>query len=447
VCILYSYLKSLIERVYMPFKIIGLVISIAIIFTSCTSDGGSSEEGDYNKGWIVIETSSVYNDSTGDAYAYLKGTAFTNSSYTAHQCVGLCCLICRFDDSYPGVDVVWENRTTGTIGSAVSRYGTLTNWEHEWSAHVPLILGENEIIVSASDPEGNYASATTLVDYLPPAPTILSMDTGDSQIKLEWSNVYGADSYNIYFSIDPNFTKENATLVANVTSNLYTHFGLVNGQTYYYAITSVFNNIESILSEKTSAVAGTPEYPKNVTAIASGANIVVSWSDSPTATSYNLYWSNEKDILLTTANLISNVSSPYTHTDLIGIPYYYVVTALNNYGISDKSTEVSTMPELAPPAPENLTGVAIDLNWSSVNGITQYVLERCHGSGPYLPDPQSCFAVATEQIYTGTDNYFTDTNVFGGFGDESGWGYLYRVKAENGFGISGPSEVFGIIID
>lgn len=431
-----------------------------MLFTACSSGGSGGE--DYNTGWVEIRNSSVYNDSSGDAYTYLSGTAFTNSSYTAHKCIGICCLLCLYDDSYPGVDVVWENRRTGAIGSAVSRYGTLTDWNHIWSAKVPLILGSNEIIISAFDPEGNYGSATILVDYLPPAPIILSIDTGDSQVTLKWSDLSGVTSYNIYWSTNPNFTKENATLIANITTNMYTHLGLVNGQTYYYAIASVYTDgIESLLSEKVSTVVGTPEYPKNLTAVASGADIVVSWSDSPTATSYNLYWSNEENITLATANLIADVSSLYTHIGLIGAPYYYVVTALNSYGMSDKSTEVSAMPELPPQTPEHLSGMVrtvydpdnnfytdvVDLNWSSVSGINRYILYRCGGFGSYIPDTTTCFALNTEQIYAGTYNYFTDIDVFGGWGDESGYGYLYRVTAENDFGTSSPSEVFGIIVE
>lgn len=437
--------------------LIGLSVILVLFISGCGGGGGGSDSSveDSNIGWVEIKYSSIVNDNSGNVYAYISGTAFTNSSYVAHKCSELCCVLCLYDDSYPGVDVVWENQTNGTRGSAISRYGTLTDWEHIWSAQVPLALGSNKILISASDPAGNYASATTTVDYLPPAPTILSTDTGDSKITLEWSNVSDADSYNIYWSTDPNFTKNTATLAANVTTNIYTHTGLVNGQTYYYAITTIFNgDIESILSEKVSAIAGTPEYPKDVTATASEANIIVSWSESPTATSYNLYWSNEENVTIKTGNLIANVNTPYTHTGLTGIPYHYVVTALNSYGMSNESEEATAMPELPPPAPENLTAnmrtvtdssgyiyKVVDLNWDSVDNITQYILERCTGYGSYLPDPQSCFAVGTEQIYTGTNNYFTDTDT------TYGYGYLYRVKTENNFGISSPSEVFGIIVE
>lgn len=433
--------------IFFPIPLIAL-----LLLNGCSNDSGYGED-DSNWGWVKIEYSSVYNDSLGDAYANVGGTAFTNSSFAAHHCTGSCCLLCWYDDSYPGVDVAWENRTTATIGSAESRYGTLTRWDHIWSASIPLVLGSNEIIITASDPEGNYGQDKVVVNYLPPAPVILSVDTGDSQITLEWPNVSGADSYNIYWSADPDFTKENAAPIFNATS-LYTHSGLVNGQTYYYAVTSVFNGIESALSEKVSAVAGTPHRPEGVSANASGADIVISWNESPTAASYNLFWSNEENVTLEKGNLIAGVTGPYTHTGLIGIPYYYIVTALNSYGTSYKSAEVTAMPELPPPTPQDLNGSvrsvfdpdfgfyvhAVDLNWSSVAGA-QYVLYRCTGSGPYFPDPKSCFSVAAKQVYVGSENRYTDIDVV------NGWAYLYRVSAENDFGISEHSETFGILVE
>ena len=75
----------------------------------------------------------------------------------------------------------------------------------------------------------------------------------DSKIDVVWTPVPGADRYNIYRSTTPGGPY---TLIkeGHVTDYaVYADFGLTNGVTYYYVVTSISNGIESEYSNEASA--------------------------------------------------------------------------------------------------------------------------------------------------------------------------------------------------
>lgn len=425
-----------------------LLVAFGFVLFSCGGSSDSSQQ-DPNIGWLSIDSAIVILNDEGESYAYVKGTAFESYNYIAHKCAGLCCLLCYYDNSYPGVDVLWENLSNSTIGTAMSRYGTLTNWDHLWHASIPLILGNNDIVITASDPAGNFSNDSTIVEYLPSAPENLSADSSDGQVILMWGNISGTDSYNIYWSTVAGVTKSTGTKIPNVTSP-YVHSGLTNGVTHYYVLTSVFTGVESEISNEISAVSGAPERPDGVMAEASNGDIIISWDDVSSATSYNLYWDKESNVTKATGNLMFGVSSPYAHTGLIGTPYYYVVTAVNDYGESLESIEVEVMPQLPPPAPTNLTAtnrlnnLAVDIEWEGVPGVSSYKLYRCN-AWTIAPTPGDvCCKIGICMgtfglIYNGADTLFVDWNL------EHGQAYRYHVIAVNSFGQSNLSEDVAII--
>jgi len=427
--------------------IIVVIFGLAAIVGSGGGGGGGSDE-DSNIGWLEITSSPVRLNAEGEPYAYVNGTAFESPGYVAHKCAGLYCLIGNYDNSYPGVDVSWENKSNHTSGTATSRYGTATDWEHVWYAYIPIILGNNDIVITALDPDGNYGSDSVIVEYLRPAPLNLSADLSDEQITLIWGNISGADSHNIYWSTEAGVTEVTGTKITNVTSP-YVHSSLINGVTYYYVITSVFIGIESGLSNEISAVPGTPERPSSVMAEASNGNIIISWADVATSTSYNLYWASAPGVTKITGIKINGVSSPYIHTGLVGIPYYYIVTAVNSYGESSESLEATAMLQLPPPAPTGINATTrydhnysvIDVAWDNVPEVNYYNLFRCKAGWNISVDPpevSSWCSVGWEQIYTGTDALYPDWDI------NPGSAYRYRVTAVNDFGESDPSEDIGI---
>jgi fibronectin type 3 domain-containing protein len=436
-----------------------LAVSCLFLLTSCGGgDGGvSSATTDTNIAWVTITASQISHNVDGSPYVLLNGNAFINSEYVAHQCVGLCCVLCVYDNSYPGVTVSVINQTSGFNASATSRYGTATHFSHEWYAKPLLVPGDNTILVTAFDPAGNSATETLNVYYLQPAPANITITPGDTQLTLEWDNVSRAESYHIYWSTTPEVTKETGIKIADVSSP-YIHTGLVNGNTYYYVVTSESSAGESNDSSEVSSIPGSPVHPAGVTATASGENIVVTWEPVNNASSYNIYWDNEAGVIRQTGNKLEGVLSPYMHQGLIGLGYYYRVSAENNYGESALSEEVFAIPELPPVAPEVIKATYGDAFSSGVLVVYKllpsayrYYLYRCDAEWDTTVEPPVMSSCTTEWIMIDykTTIYSSSLLDWGSIEDVNitkGQGYRYHVIAENDFGKSEPSNEVAIEI-
>ncbi len=103
---------------------------------------------------------------------------------------------------------------------------------------------EEELTRGRDKIERDAARGTAL-----PVVTLVSKP-GDAEVMLSWMDVPEAVSYSLYFDTAPGVTKETATRIEGVTSP-YTHTGLTNNATYYYAIASVDEQeAESPLSDE-----------------------------------------------------------------------------------------------------------------------------------------------------------------------------------------------------
>lgn len=93
--------------------------------------------------------------------------------------------------------------------------------------------------------------------------------------------------------------------------------------------------------------AGAPPTAPTALSTTPGNNKVdLSWMDVPGAASYNIYWANAPGVTPAAVNKIAGITSAaYQHTGLVnGSTYYYVVTAVNMYGESAPSIELSATP-------------------------------------------------------------------------------------------------------
>lgn len=179
----------------------------------------------------------------------------------------------------------------------------------------------------------------------PAAPTEVTTTAGIRQVTVQWKAVTEASSYNLYWSEIPGVSLKTGTKIADV-SNPYVHKDLTNGATYYYILTAVNTYGESGKSDEVAITLNdAPSAPTGVATTGGEGQVIVTWNPVEKATGYSIYWSNEPDVQISGSNRITDVASPYSHKELRNdSPYYYVVTAVNTYGESNLSQEVSAIP-------------------------------------------------------------------------------------------------------
>ena len=179
----------------------------------------------------------------------------------------------------------------------------------------------------------------------PPTPTGLTATAGNAQVGLTWGTSSGATSYNLKRSTTSGGPY---TIIANTTSRSYTDTGLANGTTYYYVVSAVNGGGESANSSQVSArPQAPPPVPTGLTATVGKAQVVLSWSASSGATSYNVKRSTTSGGPYT---VVANTASrSFTDAGLAsGTTYYYVVSALKGASESANSSQVTAA--LPPPA-------------------------------------------------------------------------------------------------
>jgi fibronectin type 3 domain-containing protein len=173
-----------------------------------------------------------------------------------------------------------------------------------------------------------------------------------------------------------------------------------------------------------------PAVPTGLTATAANAQVSLTWTASPNATSYNVKRAT------TTGGPYTTISSP-TAASFIdvsltnGTTYFYVVSAVNSAGESANSSEASAKPTAqsqAPAAPTALMATAasaqVSLSWSAT--ATSYNVKRAPTTGgPYT------------KISSPSTTSFTDTGL------TNGTTYFYVVSAVNATGESANSSQAG----
>jgi fibronectin type 3 domain-containing protein len=214
-------------------------------------------------------------------------------------------------------------------------------------------------VVTAVNAAGESAlSSEASASLAPAAPTSVSAVSGNAQVTVDWNDdVYGATSYNLYWSTTAGVTKATGTKVADVKAP-FVHTGLTNGTAYYYVVTAVGVGGEGVESAQTSTVpqVPAPSAPQGVLAIntpETTLSVTLSWlpptSPDPII-SYTVYRSTTPDVVPSVATTLkTNAVSPYIDKVPAGqVTYYYVVTATTAGGEGVPSVVVSATPKGAP---------------------------------------------------------------------------------------------------
>ncbi|WP_250631599.1 fibronectin type III domain-containing protein [Rhodoflexus caldus] len=279
----------------------------------------------------------------------------------------------------------------------------------------------------------------------PAAPANLTASaTGQTTVALSWNAVSGATGYHVYRSTTGGFTPSSANRVAsNVAANSFNDTGLQASTTYFYMVTAVNANGESVASNQaqatTQAAPQPPAAPANLTASATGqTTVVLSWNAVSGATGYHVYRSTTGGFTPSSANRVSSnvAANAFNDTGLqASTTYFYVVTAVNANGESAASNQAQATTQAAPQppaAPANLTASAtgqttVALSWNAVSGATGYHVYRSTTGGF---TPSSANRVASNVAA----NAFNDTGL------QASTTYFYVVTAVNANGESVTSN-------
>ncbi|MGO8672197.1 MAG: beta strand repeat-containing protein, partial [Capsulimonadaceae bacterium] len=196
---------------------------------------------------------------------------------------------------------------------------------------------------------GDTDVGATIVDEGGPvtsAPTSLTATPASQQVALSWTASPAATSYNVYRGTATE--GESATAVATgITSTSYTNTGLTNGVTYFYTVAALDSGGTSAQSNEASATPWpAPVAPTNLSVTSSTGRLILSWSPSATATSYNVYMGTasggEGAIPVASTTSTTAIIPDLTNLDT----YYFQVAGVNADGVSSMSSEASNEPIL-----------------------------------------------------------------------------------------------------
>lgn len=286
---------------------------------------------------------------------------------------------------------------------------------------------------------------------------------GDGQLSLSWNAVSGATSYNLYYGTAPGVTTSSPTKVVSAT-NPQVVSSLIDGTPYYFVVTAVNANGESIVSSEISATPiAKPVAPSGIVASAENSQATIAWLSVPGATSYKLYYGTTNPVSTTNGNMIavagaaagtSNGTAYFTQTVtqyngaalVNGTSYYFAVVASNAAGDSVLSSQKSAKPG-ATGLPGSPAAVTIS---STVAGQVHVVW------GDYVPDATSYnvyylgFATPPTPAPTTATVIGTGTKVSFAYpaapspqdipGLTSGFTYYFSVTAVNGNGLESGGQ-------
>src|SRR6266705_1429875 len=189
-----------------------------------------------------------------------------------------------------------------------------------------------------------------------------------------------------------------------------------------------------------SAAGATPSKPRNLTATASGpVQINLSWTAATETGGTISQYLIERCTGATCTNFVQVASSPTTTFNDTGLTgstaYRYRARAQDTASITGPYSNIASATTAAPTftAPSNLTAsasgpVQINLSWTAATEtggtISQYLIERCQGSG--------CSNFA--QVATSPTTTFNDTTA----GLTGSTTYNYRVRATDAANNFGP---------
>ena len=218
---------------------------------------------------------------------------------------------------------------------------------------------------SANSAEANATPVAPVT--IPAVPSGLVATAGNAQVSLAWSATSGATSYHVKRAT---VSGGPYTQISAPTTASFTDTGLTNGTKYFYVVSAVNSAGESANSAEVNATPSAPvtapSAPTGLLATAGNTQIVLSWTASAGATSYNVKRGTVNGGPYTT--IASPSAANYTDAGLTnGTTYYYVVSAVNSAGESANSGQASATPAGAAP------DVTVTIDPTQSKAISPYI--------------------------------------------------------------------------
>lgn len=278
--------------------------------------------------------------------------------------------------------------------------------------------------VSINGETPNYSS--TDIRYKNGVQNLTVTAAGDS-LKLQWSKVADAYSYQVIYSDSVGYT-----YYSDEITDTFAFFTFTESGTYYFKVLANAIGYTTPFSDvKSGHVIARPRQPNLIEAQSQTGSVTLIWETNPSgeaATGFIIFRSTTPDSEYAAIDTIKGTT--YTDTPpVVNISYYYRVAGLNQSGAGAQSRLLYGK-ALPLPAPQTLSasnylyGTHIALSWSKVNGAEKYIIGRA-------ADYYSSLAI----IDTCLDTFYNDST--------SSFNSYYAISAMNGTGTGSWSTRIG----
>ncbi len=271
-------------------------------------------------------------------------------------------------------------------------------------------------IVLAVSADGNSASESELIFRtcdLPRTTVTLSNILNTGKIKVAWTKVEGAVSYEVYRAT----SKTGTYSLKKTTTNLsWTDTTATAGKTYYYKVKAIHTKsaANSAYSEVKSRMADLARPTVTLSNVASSGKIKVAWTKVTGTAKYQVYRSTTKNGTYSLKKTTTSLSWTDTNTTA-GKTYYYKVKAVhsNTNANSALTAYKSRMADLKRPTVSITTSSGKPkVSWAAITGAKEYKIYRSTSkTGTY------------KVVKTTTAKYWKDTTA------KKGKTYYYKVVA------------------